>query len=284
VEQYLPPDNLLLPEQIKKTLTSRWLGHIVHLHRELESTNLTAQQLAQEGAAEGTVVLAERQRRGRGRRGRSWHSPTGVGIYCSIILRPVIAPSGAQLVTLTAAVALARAIASVTGLSPRIKWPNDLLIRERKVAGILTESRGGPDRLDYLVVGVGVNANHTAADFQEELRAGATSLRLELGLPVQREALVSRLFSELEGLYEKLQQGESALILRQWRSLSRTLGQRVLVSLGKGTIEGIAVDVNEGGALVVRRDDGSPAFIQSGDLVHLRPGVGAESGSRDAGD
>jgi BirA family biotin operon repressor/biotin-[acetyl-CoA-carboxylase] ligase len=281
VEQDLHQQNSLFPEQIRKSLTSRWLGHVIYLHEELGSTNLTAQELAREGAAEGTAVLAEQQRRGRGRRGRSWHSPAGVGIYCSIILRPAISPNRAQLVTLGAAVAVARVIAFETALSPQIKWPNDILIKDRKVAGILTESRGGPVCMDYLVVGMGINVNQTAADFQDALMAEATSLRLELGRPVERQTLLVRLFSELEGIYEKLQQGESAFILEQWRQLSPTLGQRVVIDRGTVRLEGTAVDVNAAGALLVRRDDGSLEVIQTGDVVHLRRASSGRGGTVD---
>ncbi len=264
------PSNHLFPEQIKDSLTSNWIGQTIHFYQQLDSTNLTAMALAQQGAPEGTVVLAEQQLRGRGRDGRSWHSAAGVGIYCSIILRPRLLPAKVQLVTLMTATAVAKAVAQKTGLWPRIKWPNDILINDQKVAGMLLETKLSRTHIEYAVIGFGINVNHTAADLPEELQLSASSLRMQLGKPVERSGLISQIFAELESLYERTQQGDSTEVLKQWRDLSATLGQDVRIIQRDKLIEGVAIDVTEEGALLVRVKDGSLKVVHAGDVEHLR--------------
>jgi len=266
-----------LKEEILRRLTSRWLGRHIHYHQDLDSTNRAAQELARQGAAEGTAVLAERQLCGRGRQGRTWHSPAGVGLYSSLILRPTLPPHQVQLLTLAVAVAVARAISAQTFLSPKIKWPNDILIGEKKVAGILTEAEAVGERIAHVVVGVGVNVNHTAAELGQPLEALATSLRLEVGRVVERSALAARLFVELEIWYERLRGRDSSGILDEWRRHTATLGRRVRVFLGETTLEGTAVDVTNEGALLVERRNGSRMVVHAGDVEHLRL-VGGGSG------
>jgi BirA family biotin operon repressor/biotin-[acetyl-CoA-carboxylase] ligase len=270
VEHSVDAKDSLQPEQIKRILTSRWLGHTIHFYQQVNSTNGTALELAQQGVPEGTIVLAEQQLRGRGRGDRSWHSPPGVGIYCSIILRPKLLPSMGQLITLMTAVAVAKAVSVKTSLSPQIKWPNDILVNQNKVGGILLEGKATPKSLEYAVIGIGINVNHTSADLPENLLAEASSLRMELGETVERNELTAQLFFELESLYEIIQQEDSAIILEQWRSLSATLGQRVRVIQKDRVIEGVAVDVNEEGALLLRTEEDSLIEVHAGDVRHLR--------------
>jgi len=266
-----------LKEEIFRKLTSRWLGRHIYYYQDLDSTNRVAQELARQGAAEGTAVVAERQLCGRGRQGRTWHSPAGVGLYSSLILRPALPPNQVQLLTLAVAVAVARSISAQTLLSPKIKWPNDILIREKKVAGILTEAEAVAERIAHVVVGVGINVNHTAAELGRPLEALATSLRLEVGRLVERSALAAKLLVELENWYERLKRGNSSLILDEWRRHAATLGRRVRVFLGQTTVEGTALDVTNEGALLVERRDGSRMVVHAGDLKHLRL-VGGGSG------
>jgi BirA family biotin operon repressor/biotin-[acetyl-CoA-carboxylase] ligase len=228
-------------------------------------------ELAKQNAPEGTVVLAEQQLQGRGRNGRSWHSPSGVGIYCSVVMRPRLLPAMAQLMTLMSAVAVGKAIASKTPLTPRIKWPNDIRIGDKKIAGILLESMVVSAQLQHAVIGIGINVNHTLSDFARELRVAATSLRLELGQSVERKELVCQLFCELEDLYERVQQGQYTTILDQWRSLSDTLGRHVrVIYSGDNSIEGLALDINEEGALLVRDRDGAIHPVHAGDIHHFK--------------
>jgi len=266
-----------LKEELLRRLTSRWLGRHVHFYQELDSTNRTAQELARQGAAEGTAILAERQLSGRGRQGRTWHSPPGVGLYCSVILRPALPPNQVQLLTLAVAVAVARAISAQTPLSPRIKWPNDILIGGKKAAGILTEAEAVAERIAHVIVGVGINVNHTAAELGQPLDAVATSLRLESGRLVERSALAAQLFIELETWYERLKGSDCSGILDEWRRHSATLGRRVRVFSGGTTVEGKALDVTDEGALLVEGNDGARTVVHAGDVEHLRL-VGSGSG------
>lgn len=257
-------------EQISKKLTTRWLGRTIRFYPEVDSTNVTAMDLAQQDAPEGTVVLAEQQLRGRGRGDRSWHSPPGVGIYCSIVLRPELSPAETMLLTLMTAVAIARAMALETNLSPRIKWPNDILINDKKVVGILSESKVGATGVEHAIIGFGINVNHTRADLPQELLLAASSLSIELGEPVDRSKLITKILAEVEYLYEGLQQGDVAIILEEWRRFSATLGRHVRITQRGELTEGIAVDVTEEGALLVRVEQNSLITVHAGDIEHLR--------------
>ena len=245
------------------------MGRTIYYYQQLESTNLTAFKIAERGTREGTVVLAEHQVRGRGRGSRLWSSPAGLGVYCSIVLQPALSPDKMQLITAMTAVAVAKAVAENVGLSPSIKWPNDILVNGKKVAGILLESKSSTTRLRYVVVGIGINANQTSRDFPKEFRHRASSLRIEKGRLIERCGLINKMFVEMEDLYETIQQGNSAKVLDQWRNLSNTVGQHVRVVQGKNVIEGTAVDIDETGALVVRTRQGSLTGIHAGDVEHL---------------
>jgi BirA family biotin operon repressor/biotin-[acetyl-CoA-carboxylase] ligase len=257
-------------KQISKSLTTRWLGRTAHFFPEVDSTNVTAMDLAQQNAPEGTVVLTEQQLRGRGRGARSWHSPPGVGVYCSIVLRPELSPTKTMLLTLMTAVAIAKAVALETNLSPRIKWPNDILINDKKVAGILLESKVEGAGVEHAIVGFGINVNHTSADLPKELLLAASSLFIELGELVDRSKLLSKILTEIEYLYEGLQQGDVATILEEWRRSSATLGRHVRISQRGELRDGIAVDVTEEGALLVRVEQDSLITVHAGDIEHLR--------------
>ena len=270
VEHSLEFNDPLLPEQIRIILTSRWLGHRIHFYHQVDSTNLTALELARRGAPEGTVVLADRQLRGRGRGDRLWHSPAGVGIYCSIVLRPKVVAAKAQLITLMTGVAVAKAVTLKTGLSPQIKWPNDILVNDKKVAGILLESKATATVVEHAVIGIGINVNHTSADLPEQLLVGASSLRMELGQAVERHGLIVQLFIEIESLYERLQREDSAAILEQWRSFSATLGERVRLVQKDKLLQGIAVDITEEGALLLKTDRDDLLAVHAGEVEHLR--------------
>ena len=270
VEHSMETKSSLPLGQISKSLTTRWLGRTVHFYNEVDSTNATAMDLAQQDAVEGTVVLAEQQLRGRGRGDRSWHSPAGVGIYCSIVLRPELAPAKTMLLTLMTAVAIAKAVALETNLSPRIKWPNDILINDKKVVGILLESKVGATGVEHVIIGFGINVNHTPADLPQELLLAASSLFIELGEPVDRSKLITKILAEVEYLYEGLQQGDLAIILEEWRHFSATLGRHVRILQQGELTEGIAVDVTEEGALLVRVEQDSLITVHAGDIEHLR--------------
>ena len=270
VEHSMETSSSVLLEQIRDGLTTRWLGKTIYYYDAVESTNLIAIELAQRGTPEGTVVLADQQLRGRGRGNRSWHSPAGVGIYCSIVLRPKTAPARAQLIPLMAGVSIVKAIALRTGLSPRVKWPNDILVNDKKVAGILLGSVMSGAQIGYSVIGFGINVNNGSADLPANIRVNASSLLMELKRPVDRSKLVVEIFSELETLYQRFQHGDFPVILEQWRHYSSTLGQRVRIWQKDRATQGIAVDLTEDGGLLVEVEGANQMVIHAGDIEHLR--------------
>lgn len=259
------PD-LLLPEEVNMNLKTGFIGSQIKYFSSIDSTNNEAKKLAQMGEKEGTVVIAEEQTGGRGRRGRAWSSPFGMGIWVSIILRPQIPPVDAPGLTLVAAVAAAKAVRSVTGLPVRIKWPNDLMLNSKKVGGILTELSAEIEVVNFIVVGIGINVNNES--FPEELKKIATSLKIEQTKKekLDRVQLLCELLHRFEEEYLKFTGGRQKEILKQWREFSDTLGRFVRISGHNDIIEGKAVDIDETGALLVEKEDGSLERIISGDV------------------
>lgn len=235
------------------------IGRDVDYREEVDSTNAVAQEAAREGAREGTVVLADRQTAGSGRRGRVWDSPSG-GLWMSLVLRPELSPRRASVITLAASVAVARALEDL-GLDPSIKWPNDVLLGDAKVCGILVELQADAEAIDHAVVGIGLNAN-AAPDVPD---ADVTSVREALGEPVNRAALAARILEHFEALYTD----SATAVLDQWRKRSSTIGRDVRVTLPDETIEGEAVGVDDTGALRVATADGE-RVVAAGDCEHLR--------------
>jgi BirA family biotin operon repressor/biotin-[acetyl-CoA-carboxylase] ligase len=232
----------------------------VEFHETIGSTNDRARALASDGAAD-LVVLADEQTGGRGRLDRDWTSPSG-GVWLSIVIRPDVPPASAPRYTLAAAVAVARA-AREAGVEASIKWPNDVLVDGLKLSGILTEMEGEADRVSWVVVGVGVNANVDPVDVPGDV--DATSLEAERGDPVDRRRFTQRLLENFDEL-----RADSDAILPAWRDLATTVGRDVRVETPSGTVEGRAVDVREPGALVVETAEGAET-VSAGDCEHLRP-------------
>jgi len=244
----------------------------VHFHDDLASTSEEARRLARGGAAEGTVVVADHQSGGHGRTGRPWDSPAGVNLYFSVVLRPhTLAPKYIPLITLVAGVALCRGLQPLLGLHPaRLKWPNDVQVEGRKVAGVLTEMSTTGSQVDYVVVGIGVNCNHPAAMWPKELVGQAASLYEITGEVHPREQVLFQLLSHLGAGYHRLLRGETAECMASWKRLAITLGQRVTVQRSQDTLVGVARDIDASGALVVKRDDGTWETVVAGDLS-VRP-------------
>ena len=261
------PDRLL-PTEIEDGLATERLGRPVHYFDRVASTQPIARQLADAGAPEGTLVVAEEQVAGRGRMGRAYVSPIG-GIWFSIILRPQVSPAHMQLMALTTGLAVAEAIEDVCGFRPILKWPNDVLLGERKVCGVLTDMSTEHDLVHYLVVGVGINANLGAAAFPAEVRPVATSLQIETGKPVARRLLLQRVLMRLESHYALVRQGQSGAVLENWRAWPNVLSRRVQVIGLAERFEGVAEDLAADGALLLRLDDRSVVRVVSGD-VNLR--------------
>lgn len=259
------PDTLL-PAEIRQGLQAGVIGcKIVCLH-ETGSTNAVAFRMAEEGAPEGTTVIADSQTGGKGRLGRVWASPPGVNLYCSIILRPPIQPMAASQLTFLSVVALARTIEQLTPLTPRIKWPNDILIAGKKVAGLLNEMSAETDKVNFVVLGIGVNLNMTSDQFPADLRHPATSLFLESGVRVRRTDFVRCLLQELDGIYGTFRREGYGPVRSEWLQRSRLAGERVTVSDGGRVTAGRVVGIDEYGAMLLEADDGTTVQVLAGDV------------------
>ncbi len=263
------PD-LLTPSEIKPILKTKWIGKRIHHFQTLDSTNSKAYELALNGAGEGEVVIAESQERGKGRLGRQWFSPPFLNVYFSLILRPKIPPHQASLMTLMAAVATADAIRNVSGLLPLIKWPNDILLRGRKVAGLLNEIHSEVDRIHFVILGIGVNLNMDKKMFSKEIRNIATSLKIETGQTVSRKDFLQSLFMELERWYAAFGEEGSAAILKAWRDRAHIRGKRVKVTSFGETLVGKAIDVDSDGALILETKNRTRKRVVAGDVQYSR--------------
>ena len=259
------PDRLL-PQELQWNLHTKRIGTNLHAYEETNSTMDIAQRLASSGEPEGSVVVAEGQSRGRGRLGRSWHSPKGKGIYTSIILRPKVTLAEAPLITLMAAVALARAVQSSAGLKPEIKWPNDVMLKGKKIAGILTELNAELNRVNFIIVGIGLNVNTP----KSALPAHATSLAEEAGHRVDRVAVARALFTELDKAYTQFLQKDFDSLLTAWRGFADFLGKRIKAVVQGRSVDGQAMDVDSSGALLIRTDTGFVERVSAGDVMVVR--------------
>jgi len=261
--------NLLLPYEIKKNLHTKYMGKNIHFFKEVDSTNDVARELADEGAEEGTIIIAESQRSGKGRRGKRWISPSG-GVWMTIILRPDIEPPKAPQLTLVTGVAVAETLNQECGLDVGIKWPNDILIGDKKVCGILTEVKADMGKVDYVLVGIGIDLNVDLNIFPPELRGGATSLKAELDREIMGAELVATFLKNFEIYYGEFKQGKFRKILNRWRKLSKTIGNYVEVHKKGGPIYGEAVGINKDGKLILELDDGTLRKIISGECLHTK--------------
>lgn len=260
------PD-ILIPAEISAGLGVRTIGSHLICFRETESTNVTAYKLAEEGAAEGTVVIADAQSRGKGRLGRNWESPPEANLYCSVILRPPILPLHAPQLTFLSAVAVAEAIERTTSLVPAIKWPNDVLVNGFKVAGMLNEMSAETERVEFLVLGIGVNINMRRDQFPAELRHPASSLAIEQGGEVGRVPFIRALLESLDRLYHAYLTDGYGPLREAWLSRSIVAGRRVRVSGSGAETVGTVEGIDEVGALLVRCADGRIQTIYSGDVT-----------------
>jgi BirA family biotin operon repressor/biotin-[acetyl-CoA-carboxylase] ligase len=257
--------SLLLPLEIKNGLKTEFIGQNIHWEYEVNSTNTVAAQLADKDAPEGTVVISETQKQGRGRMGRSWISQAENGIYLSLILRPYFVPMKAPCITFLSAIAVAEAIEQVLGIKAGIKWPNDVMIRGKKVSGILTELKAEMECIHYIIVGIGINANNTR--FPRAFRDKVTSLSIEVKRKVSRIRIVQALLRSLEHWYlQTLENGPEATFER-WRALSCTVGNPVKVNVGDETLYGVAKRLGADGSLYVQLDSGEERQVLAGDVT-----------------
>lgn len=260
--QFNQSPDALLPTELSYKLKTKSFGAVFHTYKHVKSTNTIAARLVGDGAAEGTVVISEMQSAGRGRLGRSWHSPAGVGAYLSLILRPRIKPADAPALSLVAGVALAEAIERRTDLQAKIKWPNDVLLGRRKTAGILTELQTEGDKVSAVIVGVGININQQREVFPAELRSKATSLRIQARRKIDRVALVQEFLRSFEKRYGEFLSGGFAKLRRAALKRSSLLGREVSVSTtARRKTVGRVIDIDTSGRLVVQSAEGAVALL-----------------------
>lgn len=263
------PDRLL-PSEIRHGLGTRRIGCEIQAFDVVDSTNNEARRLAMAGAAEGTVVVAEQQNGGKGRLDRQFFSPSGKGIWFSVILRPPFLPQEAPKCTLMAAVAVARAMQEF-GLRAGIKWPNDILYENKKLVGILTEMSAEMEGINYIIIGIGVNVNILPEDFPEDIRKSATSLAIMKGDTLPRVKFFQALLQAMDDLYDEVLAGGFGPVMQEWREYSITLGQDVrVIGVRDGEVfNGRAVDIDPEGALLVDTAQGQRRVL-AGD-VSIRP-------------
>lgn len=243
------------------------VGRDLQVFQETTSTNDIVERLAHDGVKEGVVIFAETQTEGRGRLGRKWVSPAGKGLWFSVLLRPPWRPQECTRLTVAATTALARAIRGQTGLTADIKWPNDLLLRGRKVAGILTELNAEPDLVRHVVLGIGVDVNLTAAEFPVAVRPVATSLRIEARRSFNRADLAVAILRELDRDYARIRDGQFEGIADEWSSLCGTIGREVSILIGSRRVRGRAEALDSEGALLVRTEHGRLERVTGGDVT-----------------
>ena len=258
------PD-VLGESEIKSRMETQWVGQRVYFYEEIDSTNTQAKRLAEEDAPSGTLVVSDCQVKGKGRRGRVWTSPKGEAIYMTILLRPQIRPDRASMVTLVMGLSVVQSIRNVLGLETSIKWPNDVVLNRKKLVGILTEMSAQMDYIEYLVIGTGINANMTA--FSEELKDKATSLRMEMGRPVNRAALIAESMKCFEKNYEIFEKTQDLSgLMEDYQAVLANLNQPVRVLEPGHEYSGIARGINEKGELLVEREDGTVTAVYSGEV------------------
>lgn len=262
------PD-LISEAEIRRGLECKTFASRIVSFTETDSTNETALALGRDGAAEGTVVVADRQTKGRGRLGRKWTAPGGSGILVSVLVRPDFAPRQAAWLTLLAAVSVTKLLLQETEVAGRIKWPNDVLVDGSKICGILTELVAEQDRIEYAVLGIGLNVNQTRREFVSGIRNTAASLRTVTGRRFNRATLLRRLIEILEDDYSKLTNQGFEYIRQQWMLHSATMGRRVSCRWEDTVVEGEAVGLGEDGALIVRQRNGDEVFVVRGDVTYV---------------
>jgi BirA family biotin operon repressor/biotin-[acetyl-CoA-carboxylase] ligase len=259
------PDALLADDLLARLGTTKVVGRDIQVFEQTTSTNDVAEKLARDGVKEGAVVFAESQTKGRGRLGRKWLSPTRKGLWFSVLLRPNLHPQETTQLTVISATALRRAIKTVAGLSAEIKWPNDLLLGGKKVAGILTEMSAEMDRVRHVILGIGVDVNQE--EFPPELRKIATSLKIVSGGEISRAELAVEMLRELDFDYARICAGKFSEVADEWESACATIGRNVTVHVGDRQFRGHAESLDDGGALLIRTEHGHLERIIGGDVT-----------------
>lgn len=264
------PDVLHADDLLSRLGKTKVIGRDIRVFHETTSTNDVIEKLARDGVNEGIVIFAESQTSGRGRLGRKWLSPAKKGLWFSVLLRPDLRPSETTRLTVASATALRRAIETQTGLELEIKWPNDILVAGKKVAGILTEMNAELDRIKYVIVGIGVDVNLSSRDFPPDLRKIATSLKIESGKTISRAELAVNILRELDADYERICSNGFEKLAEEWEKHCRTIGEEVVIRIGSREIRGRAESLAEDGALLLRTEHGRIERIVGGDVTYQK--------------
>ncbi len=256
------------PDEIKSELKTSFVGKEIYYHEDVPSTNLLARELIEQGAKPGTAVIAETQYSARAKIGEVWVSPFG-GIWLSVILTPKLPPLEATKMNLLADVVVANTLKKLYGLDARIRWPSDVMLRDKKVCGIFAESVSEQDELKYVILGFGINANVDMVSLPGWLQKTATSLKKELGEPISRKELIQTLLEVLEEKYLLMEREGFKTILHEWIRLSYLFGKKVKISTASGILEGEAVDLEHDGSLVLKLDSGERKRIYTGKVLSV---------------
>jgi BirA family biotin operon repressor/biotin-[acetyl-CoA-carboxylase] ligase len=256
-------------ESIQAGLATQFVGQNVVCLAEVGSTNDTARLLAQEQAPEGSLVVADYQTQGRGRLARRWQAPAGSSLLLSLVFRPPLAPSQVQRLVMVCSLAVADAVEAETGLAVDLKWPNDLLIDGAKAGGILVEMASTGERVEFVIVGIGLNVNLDPAELPQDLLMPATSLSQKAGRQIVRASLLRALLQKIERRYVAMLEGTQPQ--DEWAGRLVTLGRPVSVSGPGSVLEGVAEGVDADGALLVRRADGGLERVLAGDVTPRKP-------------
>jgi BirA family biotin operon repressor/biotin-[acetyl-CoA-carboxylase] ligase len=257
-------------ESLKQSLAGKFIGHQFHYYEEIGSTNDEAFRLGAAGAPEGTALIAERQSLGKGRMQRVWHSPAGSNIYTSIILRPQITPARSPQISILAGVAVAEVLNLYCPNRIKLKWPNDVLIGEKKVCGILSQVKICVSAVDFIVLGIGINVNIAYDQFPEEIQNLATSLAMETGRRISRQELIISLYENLTKWYKQLLQEGFGRVKEKWMSLTPMTGKTVQVMFREEAVSGKAIGLDDDGSLVLLTDKNETLQVSAGDATILK--------------
>lgn len=255
--------------ELNQRLKRNLIGRDIHYYDETESTNDVAFSLGIAGAPEGTVVLADSQRGGKGRFQRSWHSPPASNIYTSIILRPEIRLSNASQIPILAGVAVAEVLDKYCPGGIRLKWPNDILLDNKKLCGILSQLKIREHKVDFVVLGIGMNINMKYDQFPEDIRGSAVSLSMKTGIQISRKELLIRVYENLEKWYKKLVLDGFEPVKKKWMSMSSMTGKHVTISFLGEIVQGTVTGIDDSGSLIIRNEHDELIRVTAGDATIL---------------
>ncbi|MRR15913.1 MAG: biotin--[acetyl-CoA-carboxylase] ligase [Deltaproteobacteria bacterium] len=255
---------------LEERLAGQFIGHRIRYYEEIGSTNDEAFRLGAAGAPEGTALIADTQRAGRGRMQRVWHSPAGANIYTSVILRPEFEAARAPQISIAAGVAAAETLCRYCPDQVQLKWPNDVLINGKKGCGILAQMKMTAAAIDFVVVGIGINVNLQREQFPSDLREMATSLAIETGREISRLDVIIRLYENTAKWYRELVQTGFGAVRKRWLDLAPMIGKSVLVRYGEETVNGEAAGIDDDGSLILRTAGGKTLRVSAGDATILK--------------